>query len=354
MLATSLLWAVVGQGAPKSPPSQKLPAFPALPSVSKAEAPAASKEAPAAEGKPEAAPADESEPSADEPDKGDAKMAAVEPAVDEAEARKRAARDRYKVILIRNPFGLNPPPPPVEEKAEPEPEPEPELTIYLTGITTLLGTKKAFLKTDDPKETDKAKKFHYYAMKEGESRDGLEVVSIDVETGSVKINHKSVARELNLKDNGIEAVAAPAAAGKPGVAPGGRKLPPGMSPKTPGARPTVTRPVSVPSTGRTPTARPTSLNNRSAYNRTTTRPPSVSIPGRTQRSNAATTQSLNGGRTVNLPVRPTRSSNAPLLPPPPKVDPEEQKVLIELNREVNRLGREQEDLIMPPLPPIDQ
>jgi len=42
------------------------------------------------------------------------------------------------------------------------------------------------------------------------------------------------------------------------------------------------------------------------------------------------------------------------LPPPPKVDPQEQKILMELNREVNRLGREQEDLIMPPLPPIDQ
>jgi len=248
---------------------------------------------------------------------------------------------------VRNPFGLNPPPPPVVETA-PEPEPEPDLTIYLTGITTLLGTKKAFLKTDDPKETDKLKKFRYYTLKEGEARDGLEVVSIDVETGSVKINHKSASRTLNLEDDGIEAVTAPVSA--PGK-PGGAKLPPGMSRAA-----ATARPVSRPTTTRTTTPRPVSSSTRTATGSASAsaRPTSINIPGRNPRSTATSAQSLNGGRTVNLPIRPTRNSDAPLLPPPPKVDPQEQKILMELNREVNRLGREQEDLIMPPLPPIDQ
>jgi len=217
--------AVGGAGAPKAPPAPKMPAFPAFPTAPKAapvkEAPAIKTDEKAAEPAPGTKPTSR-EGEAEGDDATAAKSGAETP---EATPGKELARDRYRVILVRNPFGLNPPPPPVVETA-PEPEPEPDLTIYLTGITTLLGTKKAFLKTDDPKETDKLKKFRYYTLKEGEARDGLEVVSIDVETGSVKINHKSASRTLNLEDDGIEAVAAPVSA--PGK-PGGAKLPPGMS-----------------------------------------------------------------------------------------------------------------------------
>ena len=275
---------------------------------------------------------------------------------EQSKAPGKPTAKRYQVILVRNPFGLNPPPPP--EPEEEPPPPEPDVDIYLTGISTLLGKKRAFLKTDDPKETDKDKKVRYYSLKIGEEQDQIKILEIDVDNGTVDISYKGDSQQLNFSEHGIEKKVAKAAAAKPGQ-PGsaGRKLPPGMTPSTSASRastrPSVTRTTTPRPSGANP-VRPNSTANRNVYNRASTRPPSVNVPTRAPRGASAGVRSVSpNGTSLQLPIRPTRSSSGPLLPPPPKVDVQEQKILMELNREVNRAAMEQLDEIMPPLPPVD-
>lgn len=346
-LAAALFWTALVLGAPKEPPAPTIPSLPPPPALTLPEAEGRAASTEPKEEKPKA-------PSAPGATRGEALPGELAPEETPETGGSAPMNDRYKVILIRNPFGLNPPKPP--EPPPPPPPPEPDLDIYLTGISTLLGKQRAFLKTDDPKEKDKAKKFRYYSLKVGEAKDDLEIVSIDIDAGDVTIKFKGETKELNLKENGIQPVAAApaAAAGKPGQ-PGaaGRKLPPGMN--TTAARtatrvtPSVTR--VTPQAGAA-TVNPSSTANRNVYNRSASRPPAINVPARSTSSGASGVRQLQDGKySVQLPTRPTRSSSGPLLPPPPKVDPVEQKILIELNREVNQLGREQQDLVMPPLPP---
>src|SRR5215213_5970102 len=75
----------------------------------------------------------------------------------------------YRVIAVRNPFGLRPIPIPVEKAPEPPPGP-PLPEIKFTGITTLLGAAMVTLQYEDKE----AKKMEFPPLlREGEKYKNL-------------------------------------------------------------------------------------------------------------------------------------------------------------------------------------
>lgn len=133
----------------------------------------------------------------------------------------------YKTIVDRNVFGLKPPPPPVDPNVEAAAKnPPPKIT--LTGITTILGNKRALMKTppaavkpgEQPREQS-------YILSEGQRDGDLEVVQIDEKTGSVKLMYAGTPVTLTFEKDG------------PKTAPGGLPAPTGMVPGMPpgGGRP---------------------------------------------------------------------------------------------------------------------
>ncbi len=99
----------------------------------------------------------------------------------------------YQSIIDRNAFALKPPPPPPDPAAALPPPPPPS-NVKLTGITSMFGpsSKRAMLEIV---ETGPGKLPKKPTLREGEAEGSVEVVSIDVEKGLVKI-----------KNNGIEAI----------------------------------------------------------------------------------------------------------------------------------------------------
>lgn len=95
----------------------------------------------------------------------------------------------YQGIVDRNVFGLRPPPPPPSN----EPPKPPIPAINLTGITTILGKKMAFMTIQLPAKPGEAPKPGQngptsFMLTEGERDGEIEVVSIDEVAGSVKVN----------------------------------------------------------------------------------------------------------------------------------------------------------------------
>jgi hypothetical protein len=139
------------------------------------------------------------------------------------------------VIVARNPFDLRPPPPPPEPKPE-EPEVAPE-ALKLTGITTLLGAKRAMFVLQE------AKKEPVFSdlVREGE-RDtaipNLEVRQIDAVAGKVEVLFAGKPLTLDFVKNGMIPEAASAASkGAVRAAPSG--IPRVRVPATTAARPSV-------------------------------------------------------------------------------------------------------------------
>lgn len=132
----------------------------------------------------------------------------------------------YKTIVDRNVFGLKPPPPPGPAPGTENTTPPPKIT--LTGITTILGNKRALMKTppaavkpgEQPREQS-------YILSEGQRDGDLEVVQIDEKTGSVKLMYAGTPVTLTFEKDG------------PKTAPGGLPAPTGMVPGMPpgGGRP---------------------------------------------------------------------------------------------------------------------
>src|SRR5438128_1694564 len=83
----------------------------------------------------------------------------------------------YKAIPERNLFGLRPEPPP---QAQPVPPPPALPKVILTGLTTILGNKMAFLKVQVPAKPNEPAKEQSLTLKEGERDGDIEVVDIDI------------------------------------------------------------------------------------------------------------------------------------------------------------------------------
>ncbi len=102
-----------------------------------------------------------------------------------------------RAISERNAFNLTSEPPPTRETAPPEP-PRSE-DIMLTGIYLHKGVERAALARVDTKK--KAELPTYLQLVAGETKDGIEIVSIDKATGKVTIKEFGELRSLSFKEN---------------------------------------------------------------------------------------------------------------------------------------------------------
>jgi hypothetical protein len=142
----------------------------------------------------------------------------------------------YNGIVDRNVFGLKPPTPPPDPNANKAPE-KPS-TITLTGITTILGNKRALLKVAIPARPPEPAKDENYMLTEGQRDGNVEVLEINERTGSVKVSNAGEISTLTFDKNGAKLVASappvpgamqspPPGMGMPGGASGGAAANPG-------------------------------------------------------------------------------------------------------------------------------
>ncbi len=110
-------------------------------------------------------------------------------------------QDRYGEIIRRNAFNLHEPAPP-----KPPPEPPPSIKVNLTGITTILSGKRAFVLVQEQGKQPESK-----MLKEGERDGQIEVISINESSGSVKLKVGDKETELTFEKDGIKPPSAPSA-----------------------------------------------------------------------------------------------------------------------------------------------
>ncbi len=197
-----------------------------------------------------------------------------------------SAANPYQGIVDRNVFGLKPPPPPPDPESNKPPPPK----IFLTGITTILGNKRALLKTTPPAKPGEPAKEQSFTLGEGQREGDIEVLEIDEKAGTVKVNDYGTITTLDFDKDGVKATA--------GVAPGpggAPAHPPGFAP-TPGANPfvpgrganTLPRPMRLPSRGGVSTVSPAAgggapVSATSNYGSVPSNPaygsPAVTLPG---------------------------------------------------------------------------
>lgn len=137
-----------------------------------------------------------------------------------------ANENPFRGITERNAFALLPPPPPPPPDAPPPPPPPPPITVKLTGLTDLLGKKKAYLVLTEQGPNKQPK---YVSLTEGEASDNVEVLSIDLKTKFVKVNNNGQFTNMTFaKLEAGPATGAPVGGvpGQPGFnPPGGPRIP---------------------------------------------------------------------------------------------------------------------------------
>jgi len=256
-------------------------------------------------------------------------------------AEPTSPADQYKSILLGNPFRLVPIKPP-EAPAPPPPPPD---TISLSGITSIIPPAKALLVRTVPG----AKEPEYISLPAGEKYFEIEVVSIDEDSGVVKIKNGGVEKTLSFDTDSPKAVAvapipglgAPGMPGAPGIpgAPGN----PGFTPQQfgaqsmpapqlpiPGRSYPMTNGIGSPSTISSPYGQRLPAG---ASGTTTTQPqlsPSLNVPGLPSRP-------------IRIPTGAQPQSNAQ-PPPAPVINPDVQTIQMEVSRAINPSD-------FPPLPP---
>jgi len=135
----------------------------------------------------------------------------------------------YQGIVDRNVFGLKSPPPPLASTKPPPPK------VWLTGITTILGNKRALLKMTPPPKPGEPAKEQSFTLGEGERDGDIEVLEINEKVRTVKICDYGTIMTLDFDKDGVK-VAAGAFAGLPG--PPARPVGPvpGANPSAPSGR----------------------------------------------------------------------------------------------------------------------
>src|SRR5689334_9926584 len=213
----------------------------------------------------------------------------------------------YQSIVDRNVFGLRPPPPPPSN----EPVRPPPPGIALTGITTILGKKLAFLNVQvPPKPGEQAKGGpQSFMLGIGEREGEIEVLEIDEKDGVVKVNDYGVITNVPFAKVPTTPTVAVNTAGIPS---------PGQNPAVPGLAQR-----SIPGLP----ARSVRLGNNQNP-----------VPNQ---SGYQTSSGLNPG----LGSAATPNMNASVQPQV-HLSPEEDAILTEANRELHR-----NDPNYPPLPP---
>jgi len=147
--------------------------------------------------------------------------------------------NRFQPIPERNVFGLKSPQTPA-----PTNPPAQTPKLILTGITTILGNKRALLKEQPPGGPGKpgdALKEVSYILTEGQRDGDVEVLQIDERAGSVRVNLGGTTLTLTFEKDGAKLPSTPPP-GAAGALPGNGTLPPGAvaaGMPTPGTLPPV-------------------------------------------------------------------------------------------------------------------
>ncbi|HLP75413.1 MAG TPA: hypothetical protein VK327_00725 [Candidatus Paceibacterota bacterium] len=112
-----------------------------------------------------------------------------------------SATGPYQTIMERNVFGLKPPADPKDNL----PPPPPPSKVVLSGITTLLGNKRALVSVALPGKPQPEN----YILTEGQREGDIEVLQIDEKAGLVKITNRGIEQTLDFKTDGAKAQPAP-------------------------------------------------------------------------------------------------------------------------------------------------
>jgi hypothetical protein len=115
--------------------------------------------------------------------------------------RADTATNPYQGIVERNVFDLRPPPPPAAVEA---PVAVPAARITLTGITTILGNKRAYLKTQARGQPGQPPADDSCILAEGQREGDLTVLEIDEKAGTVKVNNAGTIATLSFAENGVK------------------------------------------------------------------------------------------------------------------------------------------------------
>ena len=246
----------------------------------------------------------------------------------------------YQGVVERNVFGLKPPPPPPDPEANKPPPPK----IFLQGITTFGGIKRALLKAQLPAKPGEPPKADQssFILAEGQRDGDIEVLEIDAKEGTVKVNDFGIITTLDFEHNGIKA---PPTAPGPGAAlqPGGGLASPGAKPFGPaggGAQPIpTTRPMRLPLPGAA-AASPASGSATPVY----ASGAPVSGGGTPSLALGGTSVPLYGSTPVQAQPQPQAAAS-----PTSQLSAEEQFLMVEAERErMKQLGL---DKRLPPIPP---
>lgn len=219
--------------------------------------------------------------------------------------------DHYRAIVDRNVFGLKAPPPPPDPEANKPPPPK----ITPTGITTILGNKRALFKVQLPARPPEPAKEQSYILTVGQREGQIEVLEIDEIAGSIKFNNYGSIVTLTLEKDGA----------KPPNTPPAAVPPPGAQPATAGYAPPGANPQGIPGGSSITTIGGAGAGLKSIPTRTL-RLPGSSVPG--------------GAPAVGINPQAANQEN---------LSREEQVILMELERE--RTRDQVSKGVLPPLPP---
>ena len=231
------------------------------------------------------------------------------------------ASNPYHGIVDRNVFALKPPPAP-SAPVDPTPKVQPP-KIFLTGITTVLGRKIALMKAtipDKPSEGNKAgaPKEQSFMLGEKERDGDIEVLSIDDKARTVRVSNFGTEQTVDFDNNGVKLAAGPAPA--PGGIPAPQAIPGSFpQPGNPGV--------------------PHSLPTRTLR----VQPGSGNPLGAAIQSGVNPTFASSGSPSFGINASPSQGGVSAAQP---QISPEEQIVMMELQREQNKNNPN-----FPPLPP---
>jgi hypothetical protein len=254
-----------------------------------------------------------------------------------ADGRADTKTNPYDSIVDRNPFGLKPPPPPDPDAGKPPPPPPaPLATVEVTGITSILSSKRALLEIVPGPGKPMLKPI----LAEGERIESVEVVSINVEKNEVVVKNGNITTNLTFKVAKASGPPPPPAGGVPGA--------------IPAAHPAAAVPQPA-QTSYNQNLGGSGRNNVMMAGGTSAAAPTAGTPGYGAANSAATssganTPTLSGGTTDggfrSIPSRKILSNTA-TPQGVPQMSPEEQVIQIEKNEMLNR----QSGRNLPPLPP---
>lgn len=103
-------------------------------------------------------------------------------------------KNPYSAIAARNVFGLRPPQV-IRRELLPPPLPK----VMLTGITTILGDKRALFKIQFPARPREPIKIEYCILTEGQGHGSIEVLEIDDKAGTVKLDNSGTVMAISLE-----------------------------------------------------------------------------------------------------------------------------------------------------------